>query len=80
MSKFLLVELYDDLENIPSDLPGVPLKTTQDGVIIGIRSKIVGVYAVDDLGGISADTLLGIVGDVLLPEDQSYKTIKRGKR
>lgn len=80
MSRFLLVELYWDLENIPSDIPGVVLKTTHDGVMRAIRHEVTGVFAVDDINGISRDTLELILGDTLLPEAESYKTIKKRAR
>ena len=80
MSRFLLVEMYWDLENIPSSIPGVVLKTTHDGVMVAIREQVPGVFAVDDLDAISRDTLELILRRTLLPEDQSYKSIKRGKR
>ena len=60
MSRWLLVELYDDLDK---------RHTTRTGVWCGIKG-VNGVRAITDISAISRRTADELVGELFLPDDQ----------
>jgi len=67
MSRWLLVELYEDLEK---------RRTTRTGVWSGIKI-LSGVRSITDISAISRRTADELVGDLFLPDDQVLATSPR---
>ena len=67
MSRWLLVELYEDLGK---------RRTTRTGVWNGIKI-LSGVRAITDISAISRRTADELVGDLFLPDDQVLATSPR---